>query len=477
MAPPLGAAMRLHRKQFIISSCEHIWSSNWRSIKLADDCWLSYDRDLCIEQDKDTGALLLGLAIPLPDPRGKGDLKASYTGRYVSIDWPYLYTDAAALLAVFWGRVEETLVVTSSTAFAGDVFGYDQEKIVELVWNGMNWVPPPGSTIGTLAKLFCDQRINLVTGEVEKTDWILQPHPSIDEAALALSNRLIAAMRAFADRFDTLYLGLTAGLDSRTFLAALLASGVSFKTITHSFPGMDPVDLATARELSARFGFEHQAITARPHDAARLAKWRAHTGGAVADADAFHFIPGDHYRFLQPNDLMIRGNCVEICRRWYDFKLRKSRDELNGDNLWRAFDKREPSARYVAYFDRWLEWRRANDIGLDLVECFYLDQRVGGWAAAGELGYDILDGHSIQAINSLSYFSDLISGSNHQLRTGEIQLRAIRLMFPQLLEVELNRIGLLDWHKRGKYALKKIFRGKTMLSEYFWPPEPRQFEI
>jgi hypothetical protein len=469
--------MRKHRKQFIIARRVFQPFPDWKSLALDGGYWLSYDRDLAIEVDESTGALVLGIGLQIEDPRGSGDLKARYTGRFVSIDWPRIYTDAGALLSLFYVGDDQEFIVTSSIALFAELFGKEPDTAVDLEWSGINWVPGPGSRSPYLRKLFCDQAINFETHSIEKAEWGLQPHPTEADAAQALARRLVLAIQALAKRFNTIYLGMTAGLDSRTFLAAFLASGVDFRTITHSFPGMDRMDLQTAERLSARFGFAHSAITPLPRNPNLLQQWEEHTGRGVWDADAEHFIPGDHYRFLLPNDLMVRGNCVEICRRWYDFKLRNIRHDLDGAKLWQAFDRRPVARPYADYFDEWLVWRRTHPIGLDPVECFYLDQRVGGWVSAGEQGYDLLDGHSLQLINSLSFYSDLISGTNHALRTGRIQKKAIEILRPELLEVPVNPIGLFDFHKRGKYAAKKLFRGWKAVSETLVPPVPRGFAV
>jgi hypothetical protein len=372
--------------------------------------------------------------------------------------------DAAALLATFFTTGPSGTFVASSPALAGELSGLERRDTFPLDWRGINWMAAPGSRYKQLRKLFCDQRLHIASGRVESDPWTIEPHGSPDAAAASFAKHLVQAAGAMASRYGTIHLALTGGLDTRTFLAAFLAAGVKFKVVTQAFPGVDLADVKTASEICRRLGLDHNVVEPLPASQQRLDDWLRHTGGSVQDADAHHLIPGDQYRFLAAGDLLVRGNCVEICRRWYDFKFRRIRHRLNGQAIWAAFDGRPPDPWFAATLDEWIAWRTAHPNGLDLVENFYLDQRVGGWVAAAEQGLDMLDGCSLQAINSLAFYSDLMSASNHGRRTGEIQKRGIRLLAPALLDFPLNPAGL-NYRKRVKFMLKKLFRARMALME------------
>ena len=125
----------------------------------------------------------------------------------------------------------------------------------------------------------------------------------------------------------------------------------------------------------------------------------------------------------------------------------------------------------AADLDDWLAWRRCHSNGLDLVDSFYYDQRVGGWSAAIQQGLDLLPGISIHPANSPRCLNALMTPDPKERIERRLQRETIFLFEPKLLRFPINpppSWTALDYGRRlAPTWLKQMLRPiKQRLSAY-----------
>src|SRR5262245_41848919 len=202
----------LHNRQFVISIQELCPGPAWASVDIAPSFKRSYNMQLRLTHTN--GAITLGHQL--------GD----HSGRFVKIEWPYLYTDAAAMLAVFFGADASSGAISSSPALLAKALKLPISAR-QLRWGGMNWFPH--SRVQGVRRLFRDQRLHIPTLTVERRpEQTLTAMPSVEDARLALASDLVNTAHGLARRSNKIHVSLTAGIDSRTVFAAFLSAGVKF---------------------------------------------------------------------------------------------------------------------------------------------------------------------------------------------------------------------------------------------------------
>ncbi|HYG27244.1 MAG TPA: hypothetical protein VD906_10080, partial [Caulobacteraceae bacterium] len=89
--------------------------------------------------------------------------------------------------------------------------------------------------------------------------------------------------------------------------------------------------------------------------------------------------------------------------------------------------------------DAWLAWRREHPNGLDLIDAFYLDQRIGGWLAAAEQSIDFTGALSFQPASSAAALDALLSPPQADRAESRLQMAVIRQLAPGLLKFPMNQ--------------------------------------
>lgn len=449
----------IHARQFLCMNGDGFGLPGWRTIPLPDGWRLHHHPDAAVEvlsAAPDAPVIRIGQAFVL-DAAGEG------AGRHALLAWPEIRPDAGALLGLHHGARGERRVVSSSAALAaralhGHVRPPDLEGALEHR-SRINYVPAPGAPFLGLRKLLHDQTLDLRDFRVGHRPSPIRRLASYDAAMAALVAELVGFAQELKARVPgTVYLPLTAGLDSRTLLAALLAAEVPFETVTLDYRGKPRTDVAVARAISRRLGLRHHVLRLGPPDPAAAARFAAHTAGAFLDWDHTHVFPGGGYRYLRPGDAMLVGACFEVgrqtagegCFAGLDFAT------ATGERVWRSRTGRPAPPAFAGFLDEWIAWRRLHPLDMDFAAAFYHDQRTGGWRAALEQGYDLLPGVSLCPANNPRVYSALVTPGPADQRAGRLQRDAIACLAPELLAFPLNpkplrhRLGLLRRRLLGR---------------------------
>ena len=96
-------------------------------------------------------------------------------------------------------------------------------------------------------------------------------------------------------------------------------------------------------------------------------------------------------------------------------------------------------------FDKWLEYTKSNEIEfIDIRDRMYIEQRVGGWAAAIEQALCINDWDSIQIANCRELVSILLSATEEERNSLSLSFEPIKKMYPKLHCYHYNKSSIID---------------------------------
>lgn len=455
-----------HARQFILSNAAIEVFPDWLATDLACGWKLYYHANLEVSPRPGQGHVaryILGHAYNLNEITGTG------AGRYALLDWPYVSTDAAALLGLHYGSREGRHVVSSSPGLAAYVLhgGFRPVDVDAPLEHraAINYIPAPGTAFAGVRKLFHDQKIHLPSMIVEHRPSEIRPLASYGGAKTALAERLCGFAEELRRRVPgTVYLPLTAGLDSRLIAAAFSAAGLPFEAVTTEYVGKPDTDITVARAISRKLGIRHQVIGLKPFDHSRATALRQHTSGAYCDWENTHLFPGDAYRFLNPGDAMILGGCFEVGRQRSMIGCFAGADfgTITGEEVWlRRVGKPGPQV-YYGFLDEWIAWRRRHPTRMHFASAFYLDQRLSGWRASIELGYDLLPGVALNPANDPQIYSALITPNGEDQRSGRLQRETVAMLAPGIAQFAYNPVSLRRRALRTARAAKALVVGAKL---------------
>jgi len=463
-----------HRRQFVVSTTA-VDRPGWLHKPLDKGLVLSHCPSLpveTIERENRPPAYLLGIAFSVKGPScADGIRRASrvdpsvyedWLGRWVLIADDEVHPDAGATLSVFYSAESASggPVVSSSAALALEAGGGSGTLTVPVTHSALlDWVPGPASGFAGLARLLPTAVLRFET-DTEALRPVAIPRQHLrtdvhgnDEDAITeeLRERLIAGIQAAATRFDTLLVPLTSGQDSRLILAAALAAGVEPTTYTFHKDRVQHGEVITLadstvpRRMADSRGIRHLYVRPQEKNARAESIMSVHTAGRFDGVDR-HYIANGQWASLPADALVLRGGLFELGRhrlafrfdseiahapeRWVEAILAGFRVALFNPNV-------APVRRML---EDWVDWvRRAEMPGLDLVDRFYLDQRVGCWLGDIEQALDLVQPERIHVANSSRTLSLLLSQPLEVRQEKGHQVRLIEALSPQLAAFPYNR--------------------------------------
>ena len=217
----------------------------------------------------------------------------------------------------------------------------------------------------------------------------LQPR-TLPEAADRIARILSQSITGMARR-SALAFPLTAGLDSRTLLAATKdeAAGMYFYTLRYRKLDEQSADIQIPRRLLGKLGLRHHLIDCRAEAPADFAAvYEANT--APSHMDDWGQIAHGMLNGLPQDRVAIKGNCSEIGRCYY-YPSGAPEADADTDFFLRRYSgwDRLPFLREAV--ENWLAKAvpAAETSGINLFDLFYWEGRLGGWQAQSQLEWDI----------------------------------------------------------------------------------------
>ena len=381
-------------------------------------------------------------------------LTRNWTGRWAVITENELFTDASGLMSAFYDI--EKGVVSSSLALIAKVTGKECRKMVG--YSGINWQVFPSTRVDGVSALLATEKLNLNNGmlEAEFCNWIHDyRHLSTKEKCQKTADILTTALKNIHNYSDKkIVLALTGGNDSRVTFAALLKSGVHFSCYTAEHSAISNCDREMPKKLAKAFNIEHTYIKKNVKSLEKLNDYYHFTAGNSNGVDTVFYACGQFDGFGD-DVVIIRSGIYEAGQR---YARSYTKPDLQGfvEGMTSFYhDLRNDESQKKA-FTAWLDIVNKNPIDyIDIRDRFYIEQRVGGWAAAIEQSLDINQFTSIQIVNCAELLSVFLSCNDDERESFAIARGTMKILKPEVLDFDINKRTFSDKIMIVVRAIKK----------------------
>jgi hypothetical protein len=320
------------------------------------------------------------------------------------------------------------------------------------------WWPGGTTQWAELHRLQPNHYLDLNTRRMHRF-WPNATRPDLepDEAAHIGAAMLRRIVHAGARRFD-LALPLTAGMDSRSLLAATRGlNGVWHYTALHAGLHGDSPDIHTARQLLSQVGRVHHVIKCPRRMSSEFAEiycqntTPAHeSAGAIAE--------GLFHQYSQQR-VSMSGHCSEIARDTFGISHTPSPDGAALAMLMGMQDN--PYA--IEQFGRWLEDAGpvAERYGHRVWDLFFWEQEYGTWAANGQAQWDLVH-ERFTPFNHRALLTVLLAvdPSHRQGPDYPLYEMIIGILWPELLREPFNSPPR-SFDARVRNFARRMFRRRS----------------
>lgn len=479
---------RLFSKQVIIGHKAVCPDPDWMNAGLGGDLTLSYHPSTDVSRRTEGSITVTCIGHPfLPAEPAMGnqaiarwlaqqcghfeqleDALAELAGRWLIVavvnGASRVYLDAAGTRSLFYmKRTNSSLIAASSPALlamhAGlaldvDVLRHCYEQKWTDGWYGQN--TPYEGCRQLLPNFFLDVR-----SREAKRYWPRQPIAAVptNEAAARIAAMLEGTINAAAAR-RPLYMGLTGGYDSRVLMgcAGERRRDIHYFTIRRKPSSKDDVDKAIL--LAKRFSLSHTVVNqAKTRDKNERLVTTLTVGGLQWDfvndlLQSWKFIPVDAFELV--------GNVAEVLRCYYD-QSRFGANEIDAHALCRICHV-PPSDLALQSFMSWLD-SVPHDAGVDLLDLFYWEHRIGAWGALGWGAYDAYV-ERVLPFNCKKLL-EIGLGVNRKDRAPPFDLfrEILRVRHPDQLSIPFNKRSLVErLQSRGLMEMRQRLKRLAALA-------------
>jgi len=487
---------RPHRRQFTIGPRPIDRCHGWVSLHLSGDNCLSHCPDLRVSQATDARGNrwhLLGLAVQTvadrPDPvedianataETIEETYYSWAGRWLLVGCGRLYMDCSGLLGCFYGNRKvsagEEFWVSNSAAVLAEVLDVDTRLSYRIEHGfGIDWYIPPRSGVDSIRRLLPSQVLDLSNGTV-RSRRLIPPLPqklNYEEALDELQTYFITVLRRVSEISERLWLALTGGKDSRTFLAVAKFADIPVRPYTHCHAHITHADRTLPPRLAKTVGMEHTLVTGGEYSAVLEQIFDRHTAGHSVDRDRFYF-SHDYFKWCRKGDMILRSHCIEIGRwargRFPIEEFGPSMPEA-GEMISRykergfKYAKRDPSGSFpppmYEALDEWVAWSRSwPQEEVDWRDRLWIEQCLAGWLSSIEQSLDLIDAERFYPLNSQRFFALVLQVPEEkcQPKLPTYLCDLIGRMAPELLRFPFNPPDPVSVHSRLLSKLMSLLR-------------------
>ena len=310
ISPP---TLHPHRRQFVVGPTPFNLDQNWRHFPVAPAGWLSHCPELRLASVQDASGetwILLGLAIETqperPTPLASiaqtetvavSHLYTSWAGRWLLLGPGTVHLDASGLLGCFYGadQLGHTWV-SSSAKLLADILKASEIDNRSLRYEvGISWYTPPRTHFLGLRRLLPSQTLHLPDGDVVSRPLMpaIQPEREFSDTLWQIQNCLVTTLKQLSAIGAPIWLGLTAGYDSRLILALSQVAQIEVKPFTRIAARMSVADRLLPPQLADTCGYTHTFLYREKRFPERQVLVNAHSGGQISAGDAEPFVRGD----------------------------------------------------------------------------------------------------------------------------------------------------------------------------------------
>ena len=309
---PARGAVSAHRRQFVVGPAPFHGIAGWAHVRVGGE-WVSHCPTLPVAVVRDASGTtwaLLGRAVESradrPGPAEQiatavTEDAASYdgwTGRWLLVGAGELHLDATGLLGCYVGRSRDGAVWASSSPVLAATLGTGGTEPRPEPWplryeDGVSWVVPPRSRYTHVRRLLPSQVLLIADGSVRPRPLVgrLEPDRPYEETLALLEDALATALRRVTG-LGRVWIGLTAGADSRLILATAHAVHADVGAFTRRAARASLADTLLPPRLAATVDIEHRFLRGKRRLNGRSLV-AEHTGGHIGAGDAEPFLNGD----------------------------------------------------------------------------------------------------------------------------------------------------------------------------------------
>ena len=362
------------------------------------------------------------------DGKNTKELTKFWTGRWVLFTKDELINDACGMMSVFYYKNDDEKYISSSLSLICDCADLQIHRSVEK--EGLNWHILPNTIVDKINAMLCTQKIvfNSNDFEVDFYDWIesygnLSTRKKCERISEYLTNGL-RNIALYSNR--DIYLALTGGKDSRVVLSALLKSKVSFASYTLEHNDISSSDKNIPATLSKKYSFRHKYIKKKKLDNSALIDYYRFTGNNCKGIDA-QFYSRQQFADLPDNAILVRSAIFEVGQT-YARSIAREKNQCFFIDMQEYYSSLKVDMQQNAAFNEWIDYVEQHPISnIDIRDRFYIEQRVGGWAASIEQSMDLNEFISIQIANCATIISILASATNEEREELSLGLGIIKI--------------------------------------------------
>ncbi|MDJ0599847.1 MAG: hypothetical protein QNJ37_13505 [Crocosphaera sp.] len=452
--------IRPHRRQFVLGSLSFKPYQDWFCQEIEPNIWISHCPDLRISWTKDADGVswgLFGLAIEsLPeklDPLGEiartttpnvPEMYMTWSGRWLLVGNGQIHLDASGLLGCYYGVCNNQMWVSSSPVLLAEILQLNQTSEIDSrllqYETGISWFTPPRSPFHSIQHLLPSQVLNFKQQTIKPRPLMppIDQTRSYEELLEAVKISLMSILRRLSHISPQLWLGLTAGYDSRLMLILSRMADIEVLTFTRKAGRTSIADLILPPQLAAQCGYSHEFKTVGKEDRSKKEVLLKHSGNNISQGDAEPFLKG------------VREGMTGISFGGHGFAIASGFAQLR--TLSATFDDPELTAKEIAYLFRepvnstateglkqWLAWvKKYPQDNLDWRDRFYLEQRQGGWLSAKEQVYDLAILERFPILNCANIYCLLLSIKEEKRLGSLVQEELMSQCMPEILKYPFN---------------------------------------
>lgn len=425
--------VRLHRRQFVLGPEPALARPDWiTEIHGADRIFSRCPelRTVKITDRLNNPWLLLGLAVeidpskPAPadavraaDPTQIDDIVHGWSGRWLLIGPDRILSDASALLGCLYCRDRDDKLWISTSArllidhgLGGEADLCDSRQLVHE--RGISWFPPPFTRFAPIQRLLPSQGLDPRSGETKPRALmpVITTEAPVEDTMAWLETALTTAIvRLRNSEEQKLWLGLTAGYDSRLMLALAVQAGVALTAYTRLTPRMSLADRILPPQLALSVGYEHRTFIDRTPPSDRRALVAEHAAGSISAGDALPLLKGTRDTLT---GISFGGHGFALASGFWNWRnLPEAMPEpaVVADRFFEL--AREPAGSPARQgIEAWAGWaRQTAQAGLDWRDRLFIEQRQAGWLAAKEQAFDMQRLERWPILNCGAIYAKLLS--------------------------------------------------------------------
>jgi hypothetical protein len=481
---------RLHRRQFIASTTETRQFPGWKRFSIGGEMFFEAHPDLetTLVEQADCTLALLGFII---DPDHPADGNEAVMERLVPLASDRLaFLEATNRLGGRWLlflRTAETFLcfadpcglrqLVYANLPGGQLFLASQPGLIaeatvcevdpaaqsfiasEYFQKRPEYWWPAGLTLYRgISQLLPNHLLDLRARQVSRF-WPSKPLETLSpQDAVQRGGKLLRDLLEAGSRRFHLALALTAGIDSRSLLAASreLKERLSYYTCIYYDLNPASPDIRVPRRLLKKLGVPHEVLDCSSSMSQEFADLYAQNVRFAHPA--WGNIAHGFARQGKKDWVCIKGNCAEIAR-WFYYK-ESYPETIDGQalNNVAGFGKQAYTRQAL---EAWLDEARpaAERGGIDILDLFYWEQRMGSWQAMSQLEWDIV-AESYTPFNCRDLLTVLLSTPRESRRPPRYPLfrDLVLSLWPEALSEPVNPVPLRRWLRDLRRQAKKSLR-------------------